>query len=54
MGVAAAAKFTGSGGAIVVLCRERAQEQALHGLCKEEGWSLHAVHVGPPNFATVP
>ena len=54
MGGAAAAKFTGSGGAIVVLFRERAQEQALHGLCKEEGWSLHAVRVGPPNFPTVP
>lgn len=50
---AAAAKFTGSGGATVVLCRDRAQEQALQGLCKEEGWSLHAVRVGPPNFATV-
>ena len=51
---AAAAKFTGSGGAVVVLCRERAQEQALQGLCKEEAWSLHAVRVGPPNFTTVP
>ena len=44
---AAAAQF-------VVLCRDGAQEQALQGLCMEEGWSLHAVHVGPPNFATVP
>lgn len=50
-GGAAAAKFTGSGGAIVALCREEAQAQALRELCDREGWSLHAVSVGPPNFA---
>ena len=51
---AAAAKFTGSGGAVVVLCRSADQEAALRRLCHEEAWSLHPVRVAPPNFASVP
>ena len=51
---AAAAKFTGSGGAIVVLCHDGAQEKALHRVCCKEGWSLRRVSVGPPNFASIP
>ncbi len=51
---AAAAKFTGSGGAIVVLCRNEDQAQALQQLCRSEGWSMHAVRVGPQNFSRVP
>ena len=47
---AAAAKFTGSGGAIVVLCLEgSAQAQQLQKLCSQEGFVMVKVEVGPPS-----
>ena len=36
----AAAKFTGSGGAAVALCREPAQEEALRRECEKAGFSV--------------
>ena len=46
----AAAKFTGSGGAVVVLCAEgQAQAQQLQALCSQDGFVMVKVAVGPPN-----
>ncbi len=52
---AAAAKFTGSGGAIVVLCLQgTSQVQKLQDLCQKEGFIMVRVIVGDPtNNATV-
>lgn len=48
--VGAAAKFTGSGGAIVVLCLEgSAQAQQLQQFCSQEGFVMIKVNVGPPS-----
>ena len=44
----AAAKLTGSGGAVVALCREGEQQVArLRQACKEQGFECVAVQVGP-------
>ncbi|CAK0783514.1 hypothetical protein CVIRNUC_006713 [Coccomyxa viridis] len=46
--VNAAAKFTGSGGAIVVLCPEgEPQEAALRAACERDGFACVPVQVGP-------
>ncbi len=52
---AAAAKFTGSGGAIVVLCLQgTSQVQKLQDLCQKEDFIMVKVIVGDPtNNATV-
>ncbi|DBB00019.1 TPA: hypothetical protein ACH3X1_013882 [Trebouxia sp. C0004] len=47
--VGAAGKFTGSGGAIVVFCRQgTSQVQKLQGLCQKEGFVMVKVIVGNP------
>jgi len=46
---AAAAKFTGSGGAIVVFCHQgTSQVQKLQDLCQKEGFIMVKVIVGDP------
>ena len=46
---AAAAKFTGSGGAIVVFCPEgTSQAQKLEQLCSKQGFLMVKVLVGGP------
>ena len=45
---AAAAKFTGSGGAIVVLCPEGSDHSArLQELCSKQGLVMVKLNVGP-------
>lgn len=51
--VGAAAKFTGSGGAIVVFCPEgTSQAKQLQSLCSKEGFMMVKVAIGPPNDPT--
>lgn len=50
---AAAAKFTGSGGAIVVFCPQGdAQAQELQKVCNKEGFSMTQVQTGHANQDT--
>ena len=50
---AAAAKFTGSGGAIVVFCPQgTSQVQKLQHLCQKEGFIMVKVIVGDPTNNT--
>ena len=47
----AAAKFTGSGGAIVAFCPEGdEQEERLRAACKKEGFIIEEVEVGDQYF----
>ena len=47
---AAAAKFTGSGGAAVALCPEGVrQSEALQDACRKAGFECIQVQVGPPH-----
>ena len=47
---AAAAKFTGSGGAIVVFCPEgTSQAEKLQDLCSKQGFCIVKVLVGDPS-----
>lgn len=52
---AAAAKFTGSGGAIVALCPEgEQQEEALKAACAKEGFTVVLVKVAPSRVQSGP
>ncbi len=49
--LAAAAKFTGSGGAIVAFCPDGSeQEEKLRAACEKEGFSIEEVRTGPQHF----
>ncbi|CAL8464332.1 g3867 [Coccomyxa elongata] len=49
--VGAAAKFTGSGGAIVAFCPDgREQEEKLRAACEVEGFVFEEVRIGPQHF----
>lgn len=49
--VAAAAKFTGSGGAIVAFCPDgREQEEKLRAACEVEGFVVEEVRIGPQHL----
>lgn len=53
--VSAAAKFTGSGGAIVAFCSAgRDQEQQLKAACEQEGFMVMPVEIGPQIFHAGP
>lgn len=46
--VGASSKFTGSGGAVVVLCPDGdAQVELLHKACQEAGFVIQKIKVGP-------
>ena len=49
--LAAAAKFTGSGGAIVAFCPDGSeQEEKLRAACEKEGFFIEEVRIGPQHF----
>jgi glucuronokinase len=49
---AAAAKFTGSGGAVVAFCPEgSAQDERLNNACQREGFTVVPVHVAAQHYS---